>query len=171
MDFNSFMNENKHFFYTYILKVFSNYSNVQQYDVDFLETLHSIVKEKLPSKKTSPKKRKTPKKSLPKKRKESSSPVVERLETPKETSSKKRKTPKKSLPKKRKESSSPVVPQLEETPKKSLPKKRKESSSPVVQPEIQRETGRFQKKLQDIPNNNYEMEYLSDNAFDPYDSD
>ena len=116
MDFNSFMNENKHFFYTYILKVFSNYSNVQQYDVDFLEKLHSIVKEKLPSKKTSPKKRKTPKKSLPKKRKESSSPVVQRLE-------------------------------------------------------IQGETGKFQKKLQDIPNNNYEMEYLSDNAFDPYDSD
>ena len=161
MDFNSFMNENKHFFYTYILKVFSNYSNVQQYDVDFLEKLHSIVKEKLPSKKTSPKKRKTPKKSLPKKRKESSSPVVQRLETPKKTS-----------PKKRKESSSPVVPQLEETPKKSLPKKRKESSSPVVQRlEIQGETGKFQKKLQDIPNNNYEMEYLSDNAFDPYDSD
>ena len=132
MDFNSFMNENKHFFYTYILKVFSNYSDVQQYDVDFLEKLHGIVKEKLPSKKSLPKKRKTPKK--------------------------------------RKES--PVVPQLEETPKKSLPKKRKESSSPVVpQLEIQRETGKFQKKLQDIPNNNYEMEYLSDNAFDPYDSD
>ena len=130
MDFNSFMNENKHFFYTYILKVFSNYSDVQQYDVDFLEKLHGIVKEKLPSKKSLPKKRKTPKK--------------------------------------RKES--PVVPQLEETPKKSLPKKRKES--PVVpQLEIQRETGKFQKKLQDIPNNNYEMEYLSDNAFDPYDSD
>ena len=152
MDFNSFMNENKHFFYTYILKVFSNYSDVQQYDVDFLEKLHGIVKEKLPSKKSLPKKRKTPKK-----RKES--PVVPQLEE----------TPKKSLPKKRKES--PVVERLE-TPKKSLPKKRKESSSPVVpQLEIQRETGKFQKKLQDIPNNNYEMEYLSDNAFDPYDSD
>jgi len=132
MDFNSFMNENKIFFYNYIYQVFSNYSDIQQSDVDFVQNLNSIVKKKLSSKQLSSvdpkaeKKRKTAKQS-------SVDPVVE---TPK--AEKKRKTAKQS-------SVDPVV----ETPKKSF----------------------FQKKLQDIPNKNYDMEYLSDNAFDPYDSD
>ena len=111
MDFNSFMNENKIFFYNYIYQVFSNYSDIQQSDVDFVQNLNSIVKKKLSSKQLS-----------------SVDPKAE----------KKRKTAKQS-------SVDPVV----ETPKKSF----------------------FQKKLQDIPNKNYDMEYLSDNAFDPYDSD
>ena len=138
MDFNSFMNENKKIFYNYIYQVFFNYTDVQQSDIDFVEKLNSIVKEKFCTKQNPKDLNDNPSVKCDKKRRKNLS-----LDPKDDPSVKCDKKKRKNL----------VVD----------PKDPKDSKDPK---ELF-----FQKKLQDIPNKNYDMEYYSDHAFDPYDSD
>ncbi len=162
MDFNSFMNENKKNFYNYIYQVFLNYTDVQQSDIDFVEKLNSIVKEKFRTKQNPKDLNDNPSVKCDKKRRKNLS-----LDPKDDPSVKCDKKKRKNLvvdPKDSKDSKDPKDPKDSKDPKD--PEDPKDSKDPKDPKELF-----FQKKIQDIPNKNYDMEYHSDHVFDPYDSD